>query len=218
MKGGSVASKHVEKFIQQTGAVTKNKLPGGNNIKGFRPHQVASGRRMKRKSKKKSGKKRKNRRSKKKSKGGSPLSSLSKKITQIRYGSHKQNPGKFPKKSNNKINWLKKSPRIIGGKKNKRGGSDWKSTLYSFSANKGYGKHSKKFTKLNSYVQNPPKIHSGRMFKPFHKPIKTFNNRTKINNFRMAQNIFDKIRNINKSPMFLPLLDRSRPTAGTTAG
>ena len=200
MKGGSIARKHVMSLLSKNNnSQSTNTLPISNK-KIIRVHQIAAGRKKKRRTQKK----------KSKGKGGS-LYYISNKISKLRCASKKINPGKFPSIKNKNINWLKNSPRVIGGKKTKRGGSDWKSTLYSVSANKGYGKYSKQFTKTDPYVQTKKNIHNGKMFKPFQKPFKTFYSKTKINNLKMAQNIFDKILTINKSPMFLPLHNLKPP-------
>ena len=198
MKGGSIASNHVISALPKScnNVRPKKTFPMGDKPVAGKFYQVASGRKSKKTKKTKKVKKSKKSMKKKVSKKrGGTVHNLSKKVWKLRSLSNKPNPGKFPNVKNRKINWLKNSPKIVGG-------SAWKASVYSGVANKNYGKHSKHFTGVVPYVQTDKVVHSGRMFKPFKKPIKTFINKAKINNFRMGKNVFHKMRNVNKMPMF----------------
>ena len=202
MKGGSIASNHVQNLLPNNCKTIvkpyKFKVPNSdlNNMKFY---QVASGRKRKKRNRRK--------------RGGSVVSKLVNNTARLRSLSLKKNPGPFPNPKNRCINWLNKSPKIVGGKrkskkKNRKmkGGSDWVGMLRSFSWAPQKSNHLKKFTKnVNQYVQSNKNIHTGPAFNPF-KTVKNLNNnllnKLSIEPYKITQKVHNMMKNINKSPMF----------------
>ena len=140
------------------------------------------------------------------------MSKIVNKTVLLRAMSNKQNPGVFPNKGNCNVNVLD-IPKLIGGKrrkkykrgkKNKRGGSDWISTLRSGSVNPQTQKHVNKFSKRKQYQQHKNSITSGRMFNPFtlKNKMKGIIKKNKIGPFKISRKISKFINKIQDYPMF----------------
>ena len=110
----------------------------------------------------------------KRKKGGSPLSKIINSYAKAKLNLNSFNH--FPSSKNLNISFKNVLPKLIGGRKKKSrrkiGGSDWKSSVYSYSLADVSDKHFKKFTKQGKkYKHGVHKkkhpFHNGPIFKPF---------------------------------------------------
>lgn len=209
MKGGSVASDFV--LNELLPSKCKNVLKpykfavGNSDLKNVKLYQIGSGKKKTKKVSKK--KKRMKKSSKKKYRGGSPMSKVVNKIALLRSISSKKSPGVFPKQKNCGIKVID-IPKLVGGKKkrkyNKKGGSDWVSTVRSYSYTPQSKKRLGKFTNSNQYIQNKNKLSKGPMFFPLSlkKKINSVLKKKKIGPFRFTSKTRKMISDISNYPMF----------------